>query len=60
MTGLEINISKTEQMCLNTTADLSTSLSIDGQNIAKVEDFKYLGSFFASSEKDIQTRIAQE
>ena len=36
MTGLEINISKTEQMCLNTTADPSTSLSIDGQNIAKV------------------------
>ena len=53
-----MNVSKTEQMCLNIPADLSTSLSIDGQNIAKVEDFKYLGYFVASSEKDIQTRIA--
>ena len=42
--GLEININKTEQMCLNITDQLQ-NLTLDGEEIKIVEDFKYLGSY---------------
>jgi hypothetical protein len=58
-TGLEINIAKTEQMRLNVPANQQPppNLTIDGQEIAIVDDFKYLGSYVGSSEKDINIRI---
>ena len=59
--GLEINVAKTEQMRLNL-PDLAVpppNLLIDGQKIAIVEDFKYLGAYMASTGKDVQVRIGQ-
>ena len=58
-TGLEINIAKTEQMRLNLPANQPSppNLTIDGQGIAVVDDFKYLGSYVGSSEKDISIRL---
>ena len=57
--GLDINTKKTEQMRLNQPdgAAQVNPLTIDGQDIAIVDDFKYLGSHMASSEKDVNTRI---
>ena len=57
--GLEINIKKTEQMRLNPSNDAPqpAPLQIDGQDIAVVDDFKYLGSHMESSERDINVRI---
>jgi hypothetical protein len=58
--GLEINIEKTEQMQLISTAQKAATapLTIDGQKLAVVEDFKYLGSMIKSSESDIKRRIS--
>ena len=33
-------------------------LVVDGQEIVVVDDFKYLGSYVGSTEKDVNTRIA--
>ena len=57
--GLEINVQKTEQMRLNQSANLSPTdpLTIKGQPINIVEDFKYLGSYVGSTERDIKVRI---
>ena len=57
--GLEINIPKTEQMRRNlpSTEPSPANLTINGQKIAIVEDFKYLGSHMASAAKDVQARI---
>jgi hypothetical protein len=49
-------VAKTFQVRRNTPQG-EPPLTIDGQNIEVVEDFKYLGSFIASSEKDIKARI---
>lgn len=59
LVGLQINIPKTEQMRLNQPigAGQTAPLHIDGQDIAIVDDFKYLGSYMASSERDINKRI---
>lgn len=54
--GLEINIKKTEQMRLNQPP--LPSVQIDGQDIAIVDEFKYLGSYMGSVDKDINNRIA--
>ena len=58
--GLEINVKKTEQLRLNqsTTSAQTPPLLIDGQSIAIVEEFKYLGSYMASTDKDVSMRIA--
>ena len=57
--GLRLNIKKTEQMQLNQPKDANiTKLFVDGQEIAVVDDFKYLGSHIGSTEKDVSTRIA--
>ena len=53
--GLEINIKKTEYM---TNINTQESLNIDGTNIERVEDFKYLGARMKSTDKDVETRIA--
>lgn len=58
--GLQINASKTVQMILNPSKDDENTASIvhNGENIEKVEDFKYLGSYVRSTEKDLDARIA--
>ena len=57
--GLRLNIKKTEQLQLNQPRDaILTKLVVDGQEIAVVDDFKYLGSHVGSTEKDVNTRIA--
>jgi exonuclease III len=57
--GLEINIKKTEQMRLNLQTDCTPPpLLIDNQPIEVVEEFKYLGSYMGSTDKDISARIA--
>ncbi len=57
--GLEINTEKTEQMRLSQPADNTpTPLHIDGQPIKIVDDFKYLGSYVGSTDKDVNNRIA--
>ena len=46
-------------MQLNQPKDaIITKLAVDGQEIAVVDDFKYLGSHVGSTEKDVNTRIA--
>ena len=46
-------------MQLNQPKDANiTKLVVDGQEIAVVDDFKYLGSHVGSTEKYVNTRIA--
>ena len=49
--GLLINIGKTEVM---TPASCKDGLMLDGEEIKRVDDFRYLGSMMASSESDIK------
>jgi len=56
--GLEISIEKTVQIQLNDKSEVKTHLTIDGKPIAIVDEFKYLGSYIVSTEKDINNRIA--
>lgn len=59
--GLQLNLRKTEQMQLNQAPNTNiTKLVVDGQEIAVVEDFKYLGAHVGSTEKDVKSRIALE
>ena len=57
--GLKINFQKTQQMRLNQSSNLSTTdpLAIKGQPINIVNDFKYLGSYVRSTERDVKIRI---
>jgi hypothetical protein len=56
-TGLEINFKKTVQMRLNQPNKTISPLTIDGQPVEIVDEFKYLDSYMSSSEKDINSRI---
>jgi hypothetical protein len=63
-TGLEINVVKTVQMRLNlprgfypATAPDGYTLNVDDNHFEVVEDFKYLGSYIGSTEKDVKNRI---
>ena len=60
--GLEINVLKTEQMRLNQPLISSSPppppLLIDDQPIKIVDEFKYLGSYMGSTDKDVHNRIA--
>ena len=57
--GLRLNTKMTEQMQLNQPQDATTTkLFSDNQEIAVVNDLKYLGSYVGSTAKDISTRIA--
>lgn len=53
--GLEINTDKTEYMSFNLP---SFSISLQGREIKKVSNFKYLGAMVASAEEDISHRIS--
>ena len=56
--GLEINTKKTKSIAFNT--DNTTKLhTADGNELEWQDDFKYLGSWVGSSEKDIRVRKAQ-
>ena len=54
--GLYVNAHKTEYMCYNQTADIST---LDGTPLKLVDKFSYLGSSVASTERDIDTRLTK-
>ena len=55
--GLHVNFKKTEYMLYNLPdGDLVT---LDGNKLKQVDDFKYLGAWIQSSEKDMNTRIGQ-
>ncbi len=63
-TGLEINVAKTVQMRLNlprgfypATSAEGYTLNVDDNHFEVVEDFKYLGSYIDSTEKDVKNRI---
>jgi hypothetical protein len=58
--GLEINVKKTEQMRLNVPTNSSPipPLYINNEPIEIVNEFKYLGSYMGSTDKDINSRIA--
>ena len=55
--GLGINAKKTKGLPLNT-ENLTPLLTLDGTELEWVEDFKYLGSWVESTEKDIRVRKA--
>ena len=56
--GLEINIGKTVQIRLNMNDQIcNDNLVVNGQPIAIVDNFKYLGSYIGSINKDIEVRI---
>ena len=56
--GLCINVSKTEYMSLNQDSSVSMSMkSLNGEAIKNVLDFKYLGSYIASTDNDVSIRI---
>ena len=56
--GLEINIGKTKEMIINNNTE-TQPLKLNNEEIEIVNDFKYLGSLVASSEKDIKCRKGQ-
>ena len=55
--GLDINVAKTKSIIINDKKDLS--LTINGEAIEIVDEFKYLGSNMSSSEKDMKCRKGQ-
>ena len=55
--GLHINAKKTELMTFNYDNEI-TIVTIKGNKVANVLDFKYLGGWMASSEKDFEIRKA--
>ncbi|XP_066928664.1 uncharacterized protein [Clytia hemisphaerica] len=59
-TGLYLNESKTEYLTLNVNESSDNIKTISGTNLRKVEDYKYLGSYISSSEKDFKVRKAPE
>ena len=54
--GLEVNVDKTENICLNRRGNIST---LNGNSLKLVDKFTYLGSSASSTEKDINTRLAK-
>lgn len=55
--GLMINAKKTQYMSFNQQKDTALKTR-NGSTLEEVKDFKYLGSWVASSEKDLKTRKA--
>ena len=54
--GLHVNAHKTEYMCYNQTANITT---LDGASLRLVDKFTYLGSSVSSPENDIDTRLTK-
>ena len=57
--GLDINYDKTEYMRLNPNSDDGIMKSKNGNIIKQVVNFKYIGSFIGSTEKNIEIIIAK-
>ena len=57
LVGLHLNEDKTEY--ISNSSDDTPISTLDGKNIKKVDDFKYLGSWIMDSGKDYKTRKAQ-
>ena len=56
--GLYVNAGKTEFMSIN--QDSSEGMkSLNGEKVKKVKDFKYLGSYIASTAHDIDVRLGK-
>ena len=55
--GLHLNTKKTKVMAINTPESIVLK-TVDGQTLQVEKDFKYLGSWINSSEKDIKVRKA--
>ena len=55
--GLVINEKKTEYMSFNQTGNVLRSRS--NEELKKVEDFKYLGSWINTTERDLKARISK-
>ena len=55
--GLHVNFKKTEYMRFN--QEEGEVVTLDGNKLKEVVDFKYLGALIQSSEKDINSRIGQ-
>ena len=56
--GLNINAGKTEFISINQ-GENEKIKSLNGKDIKKVSDFKYLGSYIQSTEKDMNIRLAK-
>ena len=56
--GLYLNADKTEFICFNQDASEGMK-SLNGEKIKQVEDFKYLGSYIASTEHDVNIRLGK-
>jgi hypothetical protein len=54
--GLLINVKKTKFMVRGDLRATDGELRVDGERIEAVDDFKYLGSFIGSVDKDIEAR----
>ena len=57
--GLALNAKKTKYITYNIDTEGSAVKTNDGTELEKVEDFKYLGSWVDSTDKDIKIRKAQ-
>ena len=57
--GLGVNADKTEYISLNQKNN-SCINSLKGKIIKQVNDFKYLGSYVASTDHDVNVRIGQD
>ena len=57
--GLYINAKKTEYIIINIENNTFEIRDLNGNLLKVVEDFKYLGSYIASTERDIEIRIGQ-
>ena len=55
--GLHVNFKKTEYMLFN--QEEGELVTLEGNRLKEVEDFKYLGAMIQSSEKDMNIRIGQ-
>ena len=57
--GLGLNAKKTKVMPISVRANEVNVKTMDGTQLEVVDDFEYLGSWAASTERDIKTRRAQ-
>jgi hypothetical protein len=58
--GMKINVKKTKVMCIARKTGGKVCITIDGQKVEQVSQFRYLGSLISEDgycEKDIRTRI---
>ena len=56
--GLYLNADKTEFICFNQDVSEGTK-SLNGEKSKQVEDFKYLGSYIASTKHDVNIRLGK-